>query len=218
MAFQDDTRENLLIDLFELDQPPGRARSDVDAYLSIDGKMLPFELKSTSRGSVTTVRDFGLKHIEKWQDEHWLIGVFDKKGKNLTYALYGSPARMKPWIDEKAEYIRPDFELADHAPDLLDFAVLDNILGHKESYTIDDARRLHKKQLKIAEYRAATDLPDNKYSRERMLKILKSRLNYIIKRGSTLNNPHIPESYFRGWERITENQSATLRRMVRAEL
>jgi hypothetical protein len=47
MAFQDDTRENQLIELFDLDQPRGRGRTDVDAYLTLDGRQLPFELKST---------------------------------------------------------------------------------------------------------------------------------------------------------------------------
>jgi orotate phosphoribosyltransferase-like protein len=52
------------------------------------------------------------------------------------------------------------------------------------------------------------------YSSERMLSILKDRCRYLIERGSTLNNPHIPASYFRDWERITENHAQRLRELV----
>ena len=88
MAFQDDSRENTLIELFELAQPQGRGRADVDAYLELDGLSLPFELKSTSRGGVTTVRDFGPKHIEKWADEHWLIGCWFFYGHSILPNYY----------------------------------------------------------------------------------------------------------------------------------
>jgi len=48
-----------------------------------------------------------------------------------------------------------------------------------------------------------------------MLDIFKDRAKYLILRGSTLNNPHIPRKYFEGWEEITENHSAHLRKLVR---
>lgn len=57
------------------------------------------------------------------------------------------------------------------------------------------------------------DLP-NAYSPERMLDVFKDRAQYLIRRGATLNNPHIPASYFKGWERITSNHAARLRVLV----
>ena len=218
MAFQDDERENYLIELFDLSQPPDRGRAGVDAYLTLDGKSLPFELKTTANGSVTTVRDFGPDHIKKWRDKHWLIGVYDKKGINLQYSLYGSPQRMGPWIEEKEEYIRRDFELAELAPELLSEAHLDQIMGAKNTYSIADAKLLQKKQYKAQEYIELADLPNRTYSKSKMLEILRDRLRYISQRGSTLNNPHIPASYFSGWTKITVNHSTALREMVRAEL
>ncbi|MDA8553884.1 hypothetical protein N9K98_01580 [Luminiphilus sp.] len=218
MAFQDDARENHLIELFDLEQPAGRTRSDIDAFLSINEHRLPFELKTTSTGSVTTVRDFGPDHIAKWRDEHWLIGVYDKKGQNMEYALYGSPQRMRPWIEEKEEYIRRDFELANLAPRLFTESHLDQIMGHKATYSLQDAKLLHKKQYSMEEYLGLADLPKGNFTRQRMLQIVQDRLQYIASRGSTLNNPHIPASYFKGWQRITENHSAVLRSMVLREL
>ena len=52
------------------------------------------------------------------------------------------------------------------------------------------------------------------YSPKRMLEILKDRGKYLIERGSTLNNPHIPTSYFKGWEQITSNHKQRLRALV----
>jgi hypothetical protein len=58
------------------------------------------------------------------------------------------------------------------------------------------------------------DISDG-YSKSRMLHILKDRATYLMGRGGTLNNPHIPGSYFKEWEEITENHAVKLREMVR---
>jgi len=148
-SFQDDVRESIMRDLFGLYKDETEGRSGVDAYLEIDGKCIPFELKTTSNGSVTTVRDFGLDHIEKWKDKHWLIGFF--RVGNVHYK-YGTPAMMANWIQEKKEYISPDFRLADLAPAKLDLSDMYQILGEKEQYTIQDAKKLQKMQYKNEEY------------------------------------------------------------------
>jgi len=56
---------------------------------------------------------------------------------------------------------------------------------------------------------------DNGYSPERMLDILKDRAEYLMKRGSTLNNPHIPESYYGDFPKITNDHAKTLRDLVK---
>lgn len=56
------------------------------------------------------------------------------------------------------------------------------------------------------------------YSPERMLSILQDRCRYLLERGSTLNNPHIPASYFKGWERITTNHAQCLRELLTQSL
>ena len=113
-APQDDARERELIELFNLEKPPGSGTSDTDAPLYLDGNTIPFELKSTSAssGSVTTVRDLGPGHIERWKGKHWLIGVYEGNPLRLKHTIYASPDAMNPWISEKAEYVKMDFELA----------------------------------------------------------------------------------------------------------
>lgn len=210
--FQDDERENAMIELFDLYKNDDEGRSGIDAFLDLDGKTVPFELKTTSRGSVTTVRDFGHDHIVKWKDKHWLIGFFLK---DEEYYLHGSPSMMADWIKSKEEYIEPDFKLATLLPGKMHLDDLFSILGEKEIYTFEDAHSIQKKQYKKEKYISLQDV-NGGYSPERMLEIIKDRAEYLINRGSTLNNPHIPFSYFNGWEKITENHAAHLRTMVAA--
>lgn len=214
MSFQDDVRENEMIELFDLIKDQTEGRSGIDAFLDIDGNLLPFELKTTSNGSVTTVRDFGLDHIRKWEGKYWLIGFF--VGRDIHYK-FGSPLMMKPWIDSKHEYILPDYKISDRASSYLGLEDLYEICGEKDIYSFEDANKLHKRQYSAEKYRSLMDV-NNGYSKEAMLAILKDRARYIALRGSTLNNPHIPHSYFRGWERITENHAEHLRRLVRQYL
>jgi len=214
MAVQDDVRENAQIELFELNRSEGEGRSGIDAFLTLNEEQeIPFELKTTTNGSVTTVRDFGYDHIQKWKSKHWLITKYSTDGNEMEYSLYGSPQARASWIEEKETYISPDFELAKLIPNELKLEHLYKTIGQKEIYTLEDAKRLNKKQYKISRYKEMMDL-ETGYSPEKMLEILKSRCKYLIERGSTLNNPHIPASYFYGWERITENHAVKLRELV----
>lgn len=209
--FQDDIREDAMRVLFDLRKDETEGRSGIDAYLDLDSESLPFELKTTSTGSVTTVRDFGPDHIEKWKDKHWLIGFF-MSGRE--YYKYGSPSMMAHWIQSKELYIKPDFMLAELASSKLDLDDMYLVLQEKALYTYEDAKALQKMQYKKEEYIALQDLKKG-YSPERMLHIIRDRARYLIERGSTLNNPHIPFSYFDGWIEITENHADQLRQMVR---
>lgn len=222
MPVQDDSREQQMTALFNLVVPPERARADVDAHLKLPelDDPLPFELKSTTGNSVSTVRDFGPEHIAKWRDLHWLFAFYLKDGTTLKHCYYASPADMWEWIAAKEEYIRPDMVLAGQVTELVDDATLTAVLGDAESYSSQDARLIMKAQWKASDYRANADLDGDRYSRARMVWLLQARLAYVIRRGSTLNNPHIHESYFidKGLQPITEDHAASVRELVRAYL
>lgn len=219
---QDDRRESEMRDLFGLEELEGAGRSGTDAILRFEGggaqedlkgTIVHFELKSTTKGSVTTVRDFGPDHLQKWRTRHWLVGFYDPTGRVLQHACYGSPAAMGPWINEKAEYVRRDFELAALAPAYLTLGDLYSLLGKSDHYSLEQAELLQKRQLTKGEYLERADL-GNAYSPEAMLSLLKERCEYLIRRGSTLNNPHIPSGYFKNFERITEQHAERLRELV----
>lgn len=232
MAAQDDAREREMRTLFNLKRAPDAGRGDIDALLELKGSSIPaslqgrqvdFELKSATGGkpTISTVRDFGLHHIEKWRKLHWLFGIYGRDAQGdqvLLYCHYGSPARMKPWFDQMASYVAPDVALANHVPDLITDATLTAVLGAKQQFTLADARRLMKNQYGRLDYMQAADLMGGNLSRAAMLRLLRERCAYVIRRGSTLNNPHIPASYFKDWERITDDHAARLRELVVQEL
>jgi hypothetical protein len=228
MAAQDDDREREMRTLFNLTRPEEYGRADIDAVLELggravpkkfQGRQIPFELKSATGGEpdFSTVRDFGLHYIEKWRELHWLFGVYgrSKSGEQiLQHCLYGSPEAMKSWFDDRASYIAPDVALSEHIPALITNQTLTAILGSARDFGREDARRLMKNQYRATDYDQAADRPNGRYSRKAMLAMLRERCGYVIRRGSTLNNPHIPPSYFAGWERITGDHAARLRELV----
>ena len=213
-SFQDDVREESMRKLFDLYKDKSEGRSGIDAFLNLDNHMVPFELKTTSNGSVTTVRDFGLEHINKWQNKHWLIGFFIK---DQVLYKYGSPAMMTEWIQGKYDYIANDLALKDLAPHKLNINDLYKILGKKSFYTLADAKNIQKHQYTKEQYLVLQDCEQG-YTPQRMLTILQERLMYLIARGSTLNNPHIPFKYFDNWFDITQDHAKTLRNLVKQQL
>lgn len=214
MTAQDDAREKQLIDLFNLKRPAGRARHGVDAVLEIEGRMLEFELKSVTTGkeSMSTVRDLGRDHIEKWRGQHWIVAFYNKG--DLRHCHYLSPEDMAPWIEKIWQYIKPDFELSDAVPQLVGIDTLYRLLGNKNVYTLEDAKRLQKKQYTVSRYAELKDSPEG-YSPERMLEILRDRVGYLMRRGSTLNNPHVNPGYFESFPAITEDHASILRGRIK---
>lgn len=208
-------------DLFNLVVDPTRGRADVDAHLKLRGHpdLIPFELKSSTTNSVSTVRDFGPEHIAKWAHLHWLFAFYETNATTLRYCYYASPADMADWIAEKQEYVRPDYVLAQRAPQVITDDDLTEVIGSGDDFPISDARRIMKNQWNAAEYRKRAD-PNGRYSRGAMLRMLRERCGYVIRRGATLNNPHIPESYFteHKLKPITNDHAARLRKLVREYL
>jgi len=220
MPVQDDAREQQMVDLFNLSVPEDRRRDDIDADLELEelDTPLPFELKSTTKTSVSTVRDFGPEHIAKWQNLHWLFAFYDTDGKKLRYCRYASPSDMAPWIAEKERYVLPDLVLAQRAPQLVTHDVLVQVLGDLQRYSTADAKSVMKNQWSAQQYRDNADLPDGGYSRDRMVHLLQERCGYVIRRGATLNNPHIPRGYLEKLTRIERDHAASLRQLVRTYL
>ncbi len=171
MAAQDDAREKKMRDLFNLRVDLNRKRSDTDAYLdrpSVDP--VPFELKSTTKTSISTVRDFNPDHVAKWRGKHWLFGFFDEQ-QELQYCCYASPAMMKPWIDKLEAYVRPDIELAARLGSRVTDEDLVAILGDKDVYSYEDALSIQKKQWKKQQYLEAMDVAAG-FTQERLLRLL----------------------------------------------
>lgn len=223
MAVQDDSREQELCNLFNLVWDPDHARGGEDAWFEAKVKgrtvRVPVEVKSTTTDTVGTARDVGMEHIRKWRGKIWVIGYYARSSGNkpkLLSSLCLAPAEMEPWIAQLEEYIRPDFELGERVATKLTMDDVRAICGRKAMYSLADAQRLYKKQWNLAEYRQAMDRADG-YSPERMLRILQQRAEYLMSRGATLNNPHIPKGFLKGFEDqlITKEHAARIREKFR---
>lgn len=197
MAVQDDRREKEMCQFLGLRE--GDGRSGVDAFLDFSWheKMItvPLELKSTTNYSVSTARDVGPAHIEKWRACVWIFGFYDVAGRQLQKLLTLGPNDMEGWIGKVERYIAPDFAIGKRIAAKLTLEDLHIICGEKKIYSMNDAQVLHKRQWKRADYLREMDLHAG-YSPLKMLEILRLRAVYLTERGSTLNNPHIPSSFF----------------------
>ena len=122
-------------------------RSGIDAYFDfvVGGRRytVPVELKSTTVGSVSTARDVGPEHIEKWRSRVWLVGFYDSDGVTLKRMLALGPDGMEPWISRIERYIAPDFLLGERAAKKLGIDDLHIVCGEKSAYTLEDAQALY---------------------------------------------------------------------------
>jgi hypothetical protein len=201
---QDDAREQELVREFNLHWDPDHQRSGVDATLDIGIGPKTFridvEVKSTTSKGVSTARDVGIDHIQRWRRMFFVIGTYEKRGHRLALqrSLCLTPLDLEPWIAGLESYIAPDYLIAQRASARLDLPDLFVICEKQATYSVDDAKKLHKRQWTAQQYKDAADIEvagKPRISQQKMLEILRLRSAYIAERGATLNNPHIPLTY-----------------------
>jgi hypothetical protein len=228
MPVQDDERERELVRMFNLTWDPGHQRAGVDAVLdlSVDDRRfaLEVEVKSTTSDTVSTARDVGMEHIRKWRRKLFVIGFYsrDARRPELRRSLCLTPVDMEPWIASVEAKVLIDFKLALRASRRLALDDLFEVCGQQETYSLQDAKRLHKQQWNADEYAAALDVevgPARRISQVKMLEILQLRARYIAERGATLNNPHITKKHLEGFmatDRVVNgpNWAAGVRRIA----
>ena len=206
MSVQDDERERELVRVFNLAWNPAHQRAGVDAMLDIavEGRTfrLDIEVKSTTGETVSTARDVGIEHIQRWRRMLFVIGFYTKEPRRpeLRKCLCLTPLDMEPWIASVESKILIDFKIAARASRQLRLDDLFEVCGEQNTYSLEDARRLHKQQWSAAQYQAAPDTVDAgepRISQSKMLVILQLRAKYIAERGATLNNPHITKVHLR---------------------
>jgi hypothetical protein len=215
MPVQDDERERELVRMFNLEWDPAHQRSGVDATLDIvvGDRSLRFdvEVKSTTGKTVSTARDVGMEHIHRWRRMLFVVGFYsrDARRPELRRCLCLTPVDMEPWIASIESKIQIDFKLAQRAARRLTLEDLHEVCGSKVSYSLQDAKRLHKSQWTSEQYAAALDTTlgrAKRISAATMLELLQLRSRYIAERGATLNNPHITKkhlSQFDGTNRVS---------------
>ncbi|WP_374657675.1 hypothetical protein [Inhella sp.] len=228
MPVQDDERERELVRMFNLDWDPAHQRAGVDAVLDVevDGRPYQFEVevKSSTGTTVSTARDVGMEHIQKWRRKLFVIGFYSSEARRpeLQRCLCLTPVDMEPWIASVEDKILIDFKLALRASRRLVLKDLFDVCGQQVTYSVEDAKRLHKQQWTAEEYAAAQDIvvgSERRISRKKMLEILQLRSKYIAERGATLNNPHVTKTHldtFAGTNRLVNgpNWAAGIRQIA----
>ena len=207
MPVQDDERERELVRMFNLVWDPAHQRAGLDAelFLDIGNDRFRFEVevKSTTGDTVSTARDVGMEHIKRWRRMMFVIGFYSREARRpeLQKCLCLTPIDMEPWIASIESKILIDFKLADRAARRLELADLFEVCGEQPTYSIQDAKRLHKSQWTSMQYEGALDTQDSsgkpRISQAKMLEILQLRSKYIAERGATLNNPHVTKTHLR---------------------
>ncbi len=85
MPVQDDERERELVRMFNLDWDPAHQRAGVDAmlHIDVDRQMYRFEVevKSSTGSTVSTARDVGMEHIQKWRRKLFVVGFYSKEAR-----------------------------------------------------------------------------------------------------------------------------------------
>ncbi|MEQ1716881.1 MAG: hypothetical protein ABL907_12980 [Hyphomicrobium sp.] len=158
------------------------------------------EVKSTTGSTVSTARDVGIDHIQKWRRKLFVIGFYSREARRpeLQHCLCLTPIDMEPWIASIESKMLIDFKLALRASRRLVLEDVHELCGLQETYSLEDAKRLHKQQWTAEEYLAALDTTvdgQRRISSIKMLEILRLRSKYIAERGATLNNPHITKTH-----------------------
>ncbi|WP_091448595.1 hypothetical protein [Geodermatophilus poikilotrophus] len=210
---QDDQRERAMVSRLNLEQRPGRGRQDEDAHLDVDYDGRPvrllFELKSAAvESDFGTGRDTGMSQLQRWSKMHFVFGWFRPRDNMPRRLWYGSPAMMREWNQQEQEYLVPDLELTMLLPDLADEKILGRVLGHKDVYTYDDISALVKdhwktkkalglpnRYLENADVLRARRTADCLYSPAIAMQAIRDRAQYLLARGSTVNNRKISKNY-----------------------
>jgi hypothetical protein len=166
---QDAAREQMLRTLFGL-VPAGEGRSGPDA---LDEAGHRFELKTTTKNSVSTARDVGPHTLEKWQERYWICarGRNLARGFEISEVYFLPPEALSNWLLPMRKQFESDLNLLKRASETL----------MQQNYTPAEIKRL----------------------------------SYLLRRGFTINNPHIPWKYIQAHGiLITDNYAARLRQLM----
>lgn len=147
---QDNQREQQMRVLLGL-KKSNQGRSGADA---IDEEGKEFELKSTTKTSVSTARDVGLHTLDKWRRRYWVFAKeqnLQRSGFVIEQLYFLNPPRLEEWFKSLENKIKQDLNLLE---------------------------------------RLIADV-----SNSSLTKLDIDRLRYLVERGATLNNPHIPWQY-----------------------
>jgi hypothetical protein len=121
---------------------------------------------------------------------------------------------MKEWLDYWENDIKRGLKISDMLVERIDMKMLDSIFGKKMYYSITEAKKVFKKLKTKSEYEEL-DYKGNGIKRRDMLDLFKQHNKNYLYRGSAVNNPKIPESYYKNWHTIEKNHHIEIRKFLK---
>jgi hypothetical protein len=93
---QDREREDALIRRLDL-QSANANRIGIDAHDEFGNN---YELKTTTQARISTARDVGLNHLNKWRELFWICskGHYGSGGFQFTETYFLFPAQLEEWF------------------------------------------------------------------------------------------------------------------------
>ena len=113
---QDDTREAALARLLELQRTDRRIGPD-----ATDEHGNPYELKTTTKGSLGTGRDVGRPYLERMKARYWVVARGEQTQYTFSYRdiVFLHPSDLGEWIAGIERRLSADLEVVDAAYEAL---------------------------------------------------------------------------------------------------
>jgi hypothetical protein len=206
---QDDARERAMVAALNLTTRPDREGEDGFKDVNLNGQShrLLFECKSAPvNKEFSTSRDTGMSKLNEWSNYHFAFGWFVARDNIPIRMWYGSPRMMRGWLEKEKEYLQSDLTLSGIVPAKVDDAIVTALFGDGQQFTYAQMYKVMKAQWegrggRPSRYKDYADIhkvrrtADNLYSRKVALRATQERTDYLMRRGSTVNNRHISRGY-----------------------
>jgi len=137
---QDNSREDYLVKLFGLEGNSSRIGWDARDQFGNE-----YEIKTTTKGTVSTARDLGYSHLDKWSKRFWIVargsGTADGFQYDKIYLL--NPDQMNSWIQTIRSRLDNDMKIVNKTYELVDVFFEDDGDKKKAKKILEDGIKLN---------------------------------------------------------------------------
>lgn len=137
---QDNSREDYLVKLFGLEGNSSRIGWDArDQYGN------EYEIKTTTKSTVSTARDLGYAHLDKWSKHFWIIARGQQQISGFQYEkiYFLAPSQMAGWIGSIRTRLDNDMKIVNKTLELVDVFFEDPNDKKKTKKILEDGIKLN---------------------------------------------------------------------------
>ena len=136
---QDNSREDYLVKLFGLEGNSSRIGWDARDQWGNE-----YEIKTTTKGTVSTARDLGYSHLDKWSKRFWIVARGQQESSGFVYhkIYFLDPQQMSGWIGNIRSRLDEDMKIVNATYELVD-VFLDDVLKKRAKKILEDGIKLN---------------------------------------------------------------------------